>query len=91
MTPPIFIRRRVFRCETQHAFAAMLGVRQPTVSRWERAGRIPSQAFDTISGAARKHGIEWSQSWLVEVPAKFRNRRTRSPPPFAAVDSPPPE
>lgn len=63
MTAIRFIRRDVFRA-TQTEFAAMAGVAQATVSRWE-AGVPPSlDDMQAIRNAASKRGIEWRDEWF---------------------------
>ena len=56
---------------SQAALAAMTGVSQATVSRWEKGELHPSlPELEAIRTAARaKRPNEWSDSWLFEGPA----------------------
>lgn len=72
------IRERVFKL-TQAPFAALAGVSQPTVSRWEEAdcqGSEPTrEQMARIRAAAIKRGIEWDDRWFFEVPADSEQAR----------------
>lgn len=60
-----FIRTKVFGV-TQAEFAAIAGVKQPSVSRWE-AGVAPSlDDMQSIRSAAKDRGIEWNDQWFFE-------------------------
>ncbi|RUV69695.1 MAG: XRE family transcriptional regulator [Mesorhizobium sp.] len=62
------IRRAVFGV-TQADFAALAGVTQATVSRWE-AGVAPSlDEMQAIRKAAIERQIEWNDAWFFETPA----------------------
>lgn len=70
MNPVTHIRRQVFGCETQEAFAAVIGTTQATVSRWERWGRIPGHKQPVIRDAAAKSGFPWDDRWFFTAPEK---------------------
>lgn len=68
MTPIQFIRKNVFQAK-QIEFAAIAGVGQATVSRWENGG-APSQAEMTaIRNEAIKRGLPWQDSYFFDAPA----------------------
>jgi transcriptional regulator with XRE-family HTH domain len=61
------IRREIFQV-TQSEFAALVGVTQATVSRWE-TGVAPSlDDMQAIRLAAAERKIEWSDEWFFAVP-----------------------
>jgi len=61
------IRKNVFAV-TQAEFAAIAGVTQATVSRWEN-GIAPSLSeMQAIRAAASERGINWDDSWFFEAP-----------------------
>lgn len=61
------IRKNVFSV-TQAEFAAIAGVTQATVSRWE-SGIAPSLSeMQSIRAAAYERGINWDDSWFFETP-----------------------
>lgn len=64
------IRKRIFKLK-QAPFAAVAGVSQPTVSRWEQdslPGSQPSRAeMDRIRNAALDQGLEWDDSWFFQT------------------------
>ncbi|RWB85953.1 MAG: XRE family transcriptional regulator [Mesorhizobium sp.] len=63
------IRCHIFKLN-QAEFAAIAGVTQASVSRWE-AGTAPSlDEMRAIREAAIERNIEWNDSWFFEVPAK---------------------
>lgn len=68
MTPASHIRRNVFGCATQQAFADLLGVTQATVSRWEVDGFISRRGQKAMRSAAETRGIGWDDRWLFMVP-----------------------
>lgn len=60
------IRRNVFGV-TQTEFAAIAGVSQSLVSRWEKGDRKPSLPdLRRIRAEARRRGIKWNDSWFFE-------------------------
>lgn len=60
-----FIRREIFKV-TQAEFAALAGVTQASVSRWE-AGTPPSlDDMQAIRAAAADRGIAWRDEWFFE-------------------------
>lgn len=67
MTPIEHIRKSVFRL-TQREFAEVVGVAQPTVSRWERGVPIASGEMSSIRSEAFARGIAWDDKWFFEVP-----------------------
>lgn len=58
------IREGVFGVATQAAFAAMLGVKPSTVSRWETSGRISGPRQVKVRALAAKLGKPWSDAWF---------------------------
>lgn len=61
------IRREVFKV-TQAEFAAIAGVTQATVSRWEN-GIAPSlDEMQAIRMAAMERQIDWDDRWFFEPP-----------------------
>ncbi|WAJ29309.1 helix-turn-helix domain-containing protein [Antarcticirhabdus aurantiaca] len=68
MTPIRFIRQHVFRL-TQTEFAALAGVRQSSVSRWESGGPLDSIDMLHIRNAAFARSLPWNDSWFFDVPA----------------------
>lgn len=64
------IRKRVFKLK-QAPFAAVAGVSQPTVSRWEEdqlPGSQPTRAeMDRIRSAALERGLDWDDSWFFQT------------------------
>jgi transcriptional regulator with XRE-family HTH domain len=63
------IRREVFNV-TQAEFAALAGVTQASVSRWE-TGTAPSlDDMQAIRMAAAARGIDWNDAWFFEAPAQ---------------------
>lgn len=65
-----YIRTRVFKLK-QAPFAAVVGVSQPTISRWEapdNAGSEPSRdEMDRIRSAAIERGLLWNDSWFFQT------------------------
>ena len=62
------IRLDVFQV-SQAELAQIAGVRQATVSRWERGELEPSlSALERIREAAIARGLDWHDRWLFEAP-----------------------
>jgi transcriptional regulator with XRE-family HTH domain len=60
------IRREVF-CETQAAYAAIAGISQGTVSRWEAGELDPTRPqLARIRREARRRKLRWRDSWFFE-------------------------
>lgn len=73
------IRRHVFGV-SQAALAAIAGVTQATVSRWESGDSEPTRAeMARIRSEAMTRGFEWDDRWFFD------------PPPPADAPSPAPE
>lgn len=70
MNPVLHIRRQVFGCETQKAFADLVGTSQASVSRWELWGRIPGHKQPVIKEAAAKSGLPWDDRWFFTAPKR---------------------
>ena len=60
-----YIRREVFKA-TQAEFAALAGVTQASVSRWEAGGAPSLDEMQSIRRAAAERGIEWNDTWFFE-------------------------
>ena len=73
MNPVQYIRKIVFHM-TQSAFAATLGVTQPSIARWEATGRVPDEHQSKVREIGRdicnSRGISWNDAWFFEVPAE---------------------
>lgn len=68
MSTMLYIRKTVFSM-TQVEFAAALKVAQSQVSRWEKGTREPShRELQAMRQLALDRGLEWSDSWIFEVP-----------------------
>lgn len=65
MNPVTYIRKHVLRL-TQSQLAEELDTTQATVSRWETAGRFPSDVQPNIRNMTS--GLEWSDSWFFDAP-----------------------
>lgn len=63
-----YIRREIFKV-TQAGFAALAGVTQASVSRWEAGGAPTLDEMQAIRKAAADRGIEWNDAWFFEAPA----------------------
>lgn len=61
------IRREVFKA-TQAEFAAIAGVTQASVSRWEAGGAPSLSEMQAIRLAAVERGIDWNDAWFFELP-----------------------
>lgn len=58
------IRRNVFRV-TQIEMAQIAGVKQPTISRWERGLREPGIShLQRIRAEARRRKLRWDDRWF---------------------------
>lgn len=63
------IRKKVFRV-TQQEFAAISGVQQSMVSRWENGHAAPTlDEMQRIREAASARRIKWSDKLFFEAPA----------------------
>lgn len=67
MSPIQHVRKNIFRMK-QADFAALAGVAQPTVSRWERGGSPTLAEMQAIREAATARGIRWQDKWFFETP-----------------------
>jgi transcriptional regulator with XRE-family HTH domain len=61
------IRKKVFNLR-QADFAAIAGVTQATVSRWEAGGVPTLEEMRRIRDAAADRKIRWSDRWFFDVP-----------------------
>lgn len=69
LTPARFIREHVFGVDTQDAFAALLGYRQATISRFETGEQpLSTKAQERIRQLARRRKVTWDNNWFFEVP-----------------------
>ena len=67
MNPMRFIRTEVFGADSQEKFAALVGVRQATVSRWETGVHQPGfRELSRIRRAAETRGIAWDDAWFFD-------------------------
>lgn len=67
MKPMERIRREVFKA-SQAGMAAIAGVSQGTVSRWEKGELEPDRGqMDRIREAAQERAIPWNDKWFFEV------------------------
>jgi len=68
MSQLLHIRREVLKL-TQAELGAIAGVRQATVSRWEKGDLEPSLAeMKAIREEALRRGIEWRDAWFFPDP-----------------------
>jgi len=66
---PIEHIRKVILGVNQADFAAIAGVNQATVSRWEKGELEPRREdLAKIRHAARERGLIWDDSWFFEPP-----------------------
>jgi transcriptional regulator with XRE-family HTH domain len=64
MTPLHHIRVNVFRV-TQVEMAAIAGVRQSTVSRWDNGANEPTRRkLQRIRDEAIRRGLQWDDRWF---------------------------
>jgi transcriptional regulator with XRE-family HTH domain len=64
MNQMLRIRRNVFRV-TQIEMAQIAGVKQPTISRWERGLRDPDLShLQRIRAEARRRKLRWDDGWF---------------------------
>lgn len=61
------IRTKVFGV-TQAEFAALAGVTQASVSRWENGVAPSLDEMKAIRGAAETRGVEWDDRYFFEAP-----------------------
>lgn len=62
------IRKEVFGL-SQATFAAIVGVSQGTVSKWENGELAPNRdELTRIRNEARRRDIEWDDRWFFEPP-----------------------
>jgi len=70
MSQLLHIRREVLKL-TQSEMAAIAGVRQATVSRWEKGALEPSLAeMQAIREEAIRRGIDWRDAWFFPAPTE---------------------
>ena len=67
MSPIRHIRRNVFKV-TQSEFAALVGVAQATVSRWEKGVAPSLDDMQAIRSAASERKIRWRDEWFFAAP-----------------------
>lgn len=62
-----FIRTKIFKVN-QIEFAAIVGVGQATISRWDQGKTSPDLAnLQRIRAAAAQRGIPWDHSWFFDA------------------------
>lgn len=72
MNPMIHIRKTVLKM-SQRELAAVSGVTQTTVSRWEAGSLEPSrEEMARIRDEARKRRVRWNDRWFFEAPEQAR-------------------
>jgi transcriptional regulator with XRE-family HTH domain len=70
MNPMIHIRKTVLKM-SQRELAAISGVTQTTVSRWEAGSLEPSrEEMVKIRDEARRRRVKWSDRWFFESPVE---------------------
>ncbi|WP_349366752.1 MAG: helix-turn-helix transcriptional regulator [Nitratireductor rhodophyticola] len=62
-----YIRKEVFGA-TQAEFAALAGVTQASVSRWEKGVAPSLDDMQAIRIAASEQGIKWKDEWFFQSP-----------------------
>ncbi|UGB26386.1 helix-turn-helix transcriptional regulator [Methylorubrum sp. B1-46] len=69
MSPLAFIRREIFGA-TQAEMAAVAGVSQSTVSKWEAGLLEPGRVeMERIRKGAAGRGLAWCDEWFFQPPA----------------------
>ncbi|RUM40164.1 MAG: hypothetical protein DSY80_10700 [Desulfocapsa sp.] len=71
MTPMQFIRKQIFKVDTQLEMAELLGYQQATISRYESGWRISAVSQERIRRLAVDRGIAWNNDWFFSVPENF--------------------
>lgn len=67
---PILHIRKVTLGLSQADFAAIAGVSQGTVSKWETDELVPDRnELARMRAAVKDRGLAWDDSWFFEVPA----------------------
>lgn len=78
MTPMLRIRKEVLGL-TQAEMAALTGVQQATVSRWEKGGLEPNrEQMERIRSSAQSQGKNWDDSWFFDAPAQEKPRKRKA-------------
>lgn len=67
MTAIRHIRKMIFNVN-QAEFAAIAGVAQATVSRWENGVSLSLDEMKAIREAAMQRGLNWDDRWFFEGP-----------------------
>lgn len=68
MGPIEHIRKHILRL-SQAELAGLVGVTQPTISRWENGEHEPTRAeLALIRKAVADTGAAWDDAWFFEVP-----------------------
>lgn len=67
MRPIEYIREHVFGA-TQGEMAAIAGVSQSTISRWESGVAVPTDRWERIRAEAMGRGLDWDDSLIFIVP-----------------------
>jgi len=63
------IRKTVLEL-SQAEIAALVGVSQGTVSKWERGDLSPSlEEISVLRAEAHKRGLDWDDRWFFESPS----------------------
>lgn len=67
MNPIRYIRTEIFKLK-QAEFAAVAGVKQSTVSRWENGVAPSLEEMRAIRQAAADREIKWNDAWFFSAP-----------------------